>query len=165
MPREELAMAGPRILRDVRVILFFGQITAAQAVTAAEEIVQPVVGDAPEASLAKGGHDGERCAALMALNLQGTGGGPAIVLSAELVEVPASGLEHFVQNGYAGPGATRSLAIRRYCDVRGYVAPQNKFELQLPSIHIPYSPGIPGGAIPGAPKVSYRSNQLGDNQR
>jgi len=38
MLREELVVAGPRILRDVRVILFFGLITAAQAVTAAEGV-------------------------------------------------------------------------------------------------------------------------------
>ena len=132
MPQAELALAGPRVLRNVRVILFFGLITAAQAVTAAEHVVQPVMERAPEASLAEGSHLAERCAALTVLSLQGAAGGPAIVLSAELVEVPASGLEHFVQSGYAGPGATRSLAIRHYCDVRGYVAPQNKFELKLP---------------------------------
>ena len=130
MTQAELALAGRRILQNV--IWFSGLITAAQTVTAAEDVVQPVMEGAPEASLAEGSHDAERCAALTALHLQRAAGGPAIVLAAELVEVPASGLEHFVQSGYAGPGATRSLAIHHYCDVRGYVAPQNKFELKLP---------------------------------
>ena len=34
--------------------------------------------------------------------------------------------------GAAGPIASAPNPIRRYCDVTGYVAPQNKFELKLP---------------------------------
>ena len=120
------------MLRTVTVILFFGLITAAQAVTVAEDVVQPVTAGAPDASLAERSQDAEHCAALSALDLRDAAGGPAIVLAAELVEVPAGGLEHFAQSGYAGPGTPRRLAIGRYCDVRGYVAPQNKFELRLP---------------------------------
>jgi len=78
------------------------------------------------------GQDDQNCAALTGFNLQTALGGPAIITSAQVVEVQASGLERFAQSGYAGPLAQRASAIRRYCDVTGYAAPQNKFELKLP---------------------------------
>ena len=73
----------------------------------------------------------QNCAALTDFNLQTLPGGPAIITSAQFVDVAAGGLERFSQSGYAG-GAARGAAIHRYCDVTGYVAPQNKFELRLP---------------------------------
>jgi hypothetical protein len=79
--------------------------------------------------------DAQKCAALTALNLEAAPGGPAIITSARLVEVPASGLQppFFHPSGYAsGVGAQVPGKIKQYCDVSGYVAPQNKFELKLP---------------------------------
>jgi feruloyl esterase len=79
--------------------------------------------------------EAQKCAALTGLNLEDTSGGPALVTSARLVEVPASGLEapFFHPSGYASaPAAQSATKIKQYCDVTGYVAPQNKFELKLP---------------------------------
>jgi feruloyl esterase len=79
--------------------------------------------------------DAQNCAALTAFNLEAAPGGPGIITSARLVEVPASGLQppFFHPSGYAsGAGAQVPGKIKQYCDVTGYVAPQNKFELKLP---------------------------------
>jgi hypothetical protein len=79
--------------------------------------------------------DAQKCAALAALNLEAAPGGPAIITSAHLVEVPASGLQppFFHPSGYGNdPAAQLVSQIKQYCDVTGYVAPQNKFELKLP---------------------------------
>src|SRR5215471_19008137 len=78
--------------------------------------------------------EAQKCAELMHFNLEDVPGGPALITSAQLVDVPAGGLERpfYSPSGYgnsAGPIATR---IHQYCDVTGYVAPQNKFELKLP---------------------------------
>lgn len=81
------------------------------------------------------GPDAQKCAALAELNLENAPGGPALITSARLVEVPASGLEppFFHPSGYAsGAAAQVASKIKQYCDVTGYVAPQNKFELKLP---------------------------------
>jgi len=80
------------------------------------------------------GPDAEKCAALTRLNLEATPGGPALITSARLVDVPASGLEHWVVvvSGYGIAGPHIATSIHQYCQVTGYVAPQNKFELKLP---------------------------------
>jgi hypothetical protein len=81
------------------------------------------------------GPDVQKCAALTALNLETAPGGPAVITSAHLVEVPARDLEppFFHPSGYAsGAAAQVASKIKQYCDVTGYVAPQNKFELKLP---------------------------------
>jgi Tannase and feruloyl esterase len=87
---------------------------------------------APDMASTPNTQDEQSCSALTGFNLQAVAGGPAIILSAQLVDVPTSGLERFSQSGYAGPTAPRAIPIHRYCDVTGYVAPQNKFELKLP---------------------------------
>ena len=78
--------------------------------------------------------DAQSCAALAQLNLEDAPGGPALITSARLVEVPPTGLEEWVvhPSGYGSSTALRTSRIRHYCDVTGYVAPQNKFELKLP---------------------------------
>lgn len=80
------------------------------------------------------GTEAQSCAALAELNLENVPGGPAIVTSARLVDVPATGLERWLQapSGYGSGGAGSALHIHQYCDVTGYIAPQNKFELKLP---------------------------------
>jgi hypothetical protein len=78
--------------------------------------------------------DSRKCQALASLNLETVPGGPAVITSAHIVEVPATGLEHFIftQSGYGSPTPERASHIREYCNVTGYVAPQNKFVLKLP---------------------------------
>lgn len=78
--------------------------------------------------------EAQKCAALVRLNLEDVGGGPALITSAHLVEVAPSGLERWIlaPSGFASRAAQGSLQIHQYCDVTGYVAPQNKFELKLP---------------------------------
>jgi hypothetical protein len=76
----------------------------------------------------------QNCAALTGLNLEAAPGGPAIITSARLVEVPATGLERWIltPSGFGSSAANGAGRIHEYCDVTGYVAPQNKFELKLP---------------------------------
>ena len=78
--------------------------------------------------------DTQKCDALAELNLEATPGGPAVITSAHIIEVPATGLEHFIftQSGYGSLTPERASRIREYCNVTGYVAPQNKFVLKLP---------------------------------
>jgi tannase/feruloyl esterase len=78
--------------------------------------------------------DAQKCAALAELNLEVAPGGPAVITSAHLVEVPASGLARWTltPSGYASSALNSPSPIHQYCDVTGYVAPQNKFELKLP---------------------------------
>jgi hypothetical protein len=78
--------------------------------------------------------DTQKCDSLANLNLQDTPGGPALITSARLVDVPASGLEQWpiTAGGFGKMGAPITTNIHQYCDVMGYVAPQNKFELKLP---------------------------------
>ena len=84
----------------------------------------------PLASTSVPSIDAQKCTALTGFNLEDAPGGPALITSARLVEVPAGGLEppFFHPSGYASAAAK----IKQYCDVAGYVAPQNKFELKLP---------------------------------
>ena len=79
--------------------------------------------------------DAQSCAALAQLNLEDAPGNPALIISARLVEVRSGGLEapFFHPSGYvSAAGAQDASKIKQYCDVTGYVAPQNKFELKLP---------------------------------
>lgn len=80
------------------------------------------------------GPEAQSCEALAEFNLENAPGGPAVVISARLVEVPASGLERWIlaPSGYGSSADDRAPSIHAYCDVTGYVAPQNKFELKLP---------------------------------
>src|SRR5689334_9145086 len=78
--------------------------------------------------------DAQACSALVGFDLQSAPGGPAVITAAHLVSVPASGLEHFIfaPSGFASAGEQPSSRIHQYCEVTGYVAPQNKFDLKLP---------------------------------
>ena len=70
-----------------------------------------------------------RCSALARLNLQSLREAPSRVLTARLVEVPAPPPTGAPQSAAAILAAS---PIKQYCQVIGYVAPQNKFELRLP---------------------------------
>ena len=78
--------------------------------------------------------DTQKCDAPAKLNLEAIPGGPAVITSAHIIEVPATGLEHFIftQSGYGSLTPERASRIHQYCNVTGYVAPQNKFVLKLP---------------------------------
>ena len=78
--------------------------------------------------------DTRKCDSLAEFNLEAIPGGPAVITSAHVVEVPATGLEHFIftQSGYGSLTPERASRIHEYCNVSGYVAPQNKFVLKLP---------------------------------
>jgi len=78
--------------------------------------------------------ENQKCVALLQLSLESAPGGPGVITSARLVEVPANGLEQWptTTSGYGKMGAPITTSIQQYCDVIGYVSPQNKFELKLP---------------------------------
>ena len=98
------------------------------AIFAAVCLIWPTLGAAQNAPT------DPKCAALTQLNLESAPGGPALITSARLVDVPASGLEQWpiATSGYGKMGVPIPTSIKQYCDVAGYVAPQNKFELKLP---------------------------------
>ena len=89
---------------------------------------------AQEARVKPQTQDTRKCEALAELNLETFMGGPAVITLAHVVEVPATGLEHFIftQSGYGSLTPEPASRIREYCNVTGYVAPQNKFVLKLP---------------------------------
>src|SRR5262245_58285096 len=70
--------------------------------------------------------EAQRCAALAGVALPDLPDAPGRVLSARLVDVPSTGLT----DGRGSPPLPTS--VKQYCQVNGYVAPQNKFELRLP---------------------------------
>jgi Tannase and feruloyl esterase len=73
--------------------------------------------------------DAQRCAALAATDFGSLSGAPTRVTSARLLDVPPP-------DPKALPGTASAVLaaspIKHYCQVLGYVAPQNKFELRLP---------------------------------
>jgi len=75
----------------------------------------------------------QKCAALLNFNLENAPGGPGVITSAHLVDVPSTGLERWIlaPSGF-GSAANGPSKITQFCEVTGYVAPQNKFELKLP---------------------------------
>jgi len=68
--------------------------------------------------------DAQRCAALGTADFEGLPDAPTRVVSARIVDVPSGDPQ--------SPGVLAASAIRQYCQVQGYVAPQNTFELRLP---------------------------------
>jgi hypothetical protein len=78
--------------------------------------------------------EAEACIALARLNLEAAPGEPAVISSSRLVDVPATGLDagSRIPGGFGGNAGLRTSKVKRYCNVTGYVAPQNKFELRLP---------------------------------
>ncbi len=92
-------------------------------------LVFPLIAAAQTSSAAPAS---DPCAMLTRLNLTESPGGPARILSAQLVEAPDGVRSVSYRSGYSDGTSHLSSAIRQYCDVTGYVAPQNKFELKLP---------------------------------
>ena len=75
------------------------------------------------------GADAQRCTTLAAEDFEGLPDAPTRIMSARLVDVTAG-------DPPAPPGSPTGILaaspIKQYCQVQGYVAPQNKFELRLP---------------------------------
>jgi feruloyl esterase len=94
----------------------------------------PTIAAGQNAASVAAGPEAQKCAALMQLNLESTPGGPAVITSARLVDVPTSGLEQWfvIPSGYGSTSSQIATRIHQYCEVAGYVAPQNKFLLKLP---------------------------------
>ena len=69
--------------------------------------------------------DAQRCAALANADFEGLPDAPTRIMQARLVDVPPA-------DPQAPPGGLAASPIKQYCQVMGYVAPQNKFELRLP---------------------------------
>jgi len=71
----------------------------------------------------------QRCSALQFLDLADLPGAPTRIVSAQLVVVPPEGLKQpaRVMNQPINP-----FAVKEYCQVNGYVGPQNQFELRMP---------------------------------
>lgn len=78
--------------------------------------------------------EAKSCAALSRQNLEAAPGGPAVISSARLVDVSTTGLDGGprILGGFGGNVRLGASKIKRYCNVSGYAAPQNKFELRLP---------------------------------
>jgi len=94
----------------------------------------PALGAAQKAPAPPSSAQAQRCTALAQLNLENSPGGPALVTSARFMDVPASGLEQWLvtPSGYGSTSSQIATRVRQYCEVTGYVAPQNKFLLKLP---------------------------------
>src|SRR6478735_1403691 len=80
------------------------------------------------AQTSSGASTADTCAALIHLNLTEEAGGPARVTSARVVDVPG-GLRRTESypSGYSDGTSYQASKVVQYCDVTGYVAPQNKF--------------------------------------
>ena len=75
------------------------------------------------------GPDADRCQALLRTDFGGIPEAPTRVTSARIVDVPPAEPK---MPPTSGPALLAASAIKQYCQVLGYVAPQNKFELRLP---------------------------------
>jgi feruloyl esterase len=65
--------------------------------------------------------DAQQCTAIMQAGFEGVPDAPTRIVSARLVDVPTD-----------APPVLAASPIKQYCQILGYVAPQNKFELRLP---------------------------------
>src|SRR5512145_1476904 len=73
--------------------------------------------------------DAQQCAALLSTEFEAIPGAPTRITSASLVDVPPTPPNAPVESAVAMLAASQ---ITQYCQVQGYVAPQNKFALRLP---------------------------------
>ena len=81
------------------------------------------------AATAQAATDAERCQALLRADFGVIPDAPTRVTSARVVDVPPADPK---MPPTAGPALLAASAVKQYCQVLGYVAPQNKFELRLP---------------------------------
>jgi feruloyl esterase len=83
---------------------------------------------APQNATARG-TDAQQCDALLRTDFGSVPGAPARVVSARIVDVPPADPK---LPPFAAAALLAASPIKQYCQVLGYVAPQNKFELRLP---------------------------------
>jgi feruloyl esterase len=90
---------------------------------------RPRAATAPQQNAPARGTDAQQCEALLQTDFGSVPGAPTRVVSARLVDVAPA-------DPKLPPTAAAVLLaaspIKQYCQVLGYVAPQNKFELRLP---------------------------------
>ena len=82
-----------------------------------------------QAATAPAGAEAERCQALLRADFGVIPGAPTRVTSARVVDVPPADPK---MSPASGPAVLAASPVKQYCQVLGYVAPQNKFELRLP---------------------------------
>ena len=70
------------------------------------------------------GDSAQACAALATADFEGLPDAPTRIMSARIIDVAAADSQ--------STGVLAASAIKQYCQVQGYVAPQNKFDLRLP---------------------------------
>ena len=75
------------------------------------------------------GPDAQQCAALLSSEFEGLPGAPTRITAARVVDVAPAPPEAPPNSAVAVLAAS---SIKQYCQVLGYAAPQNKFELRLP---------------------------------
>src|SRR4029453_17158839 len=80
-------------------------------------------------SPAQPGADAAQCEALLIADFGSLPDAPTRVTSARLVDVPAADPK---LPPTSPPALLAASPVKQYCQVLGYVAPQNKFELRLP---------------------------------
>ena len=97
-------------------------------------LIAPIFAAAQNTPGVSPGGEKQKCAALINFSLEDAPGGPAVITSAHVVDVFSTGLERWIlaPSGFGNAVDKSAGRIREYCDVTGYVAPQNKFELKLP---------------------------------
>lgn len=120
MPRQQRGNFSFLVSRMGRVVLF--------------SLIAPTWAAAQNAPNTPPSLEAQKCATLADLNLEAAPGGPAFITSAQLVDVPAAGLERptYAPSGYGSTNGLIASRVRQFCDVTGYVAPQSRFELKLP---------------------------------
>jgi hypothetical protein len=79
-----------------------------------------------------GGPEAARCRALANFVVPDLPDASTRIQSARLVDVPAGGLPAAFFGPPQSGSAPIPTTIKQYCQVTGYVAPQNKFEMRLP---------------------------------
>jgi feruloyl esterase len=119
-----LALRGVTICRMHRTVLYAAIVLTCALIPGRPRAASP----APQDATARG-TDAQQCEALLQTDFGNVPGAPARVISARLVDVPPA-------DPKLPPTAAASLLaaspVKQYCQVLGYVAPQNKFELRLP---------------------------------
>src|SRR5262245_9841387 len=78
------------------------------------------------------GPEAARCRALASFLVPDLPDASTRIQSARLVDVPTGGLPPLIFGPPVPGSAPIPTSIKQYCQVIGYVAPQNKFEMRLP---------------------------------
>ena len=105
----------PRVC--VALLLCSGGVSLAMLGSAVSTTSSEIIStDPPLTSPSAPSVDAQKCTALAGLNLEDAPGGPALITSARLLEVPTDGLEppFFHPSGYASAAGQRATKIKQY---------------------------------------------------